>query len=81
MNPARKSACALYPVRLTRVGEYTGVEYHRWDICHCARLKGKKLHLPLYQFLKEPLIRRFGQEWYDELELTANEWKKQCALR
>ena len=71
-------SCHLYPIRLTKVGEYTGLEYHRWDICHCARIKGKKLHLPLYQFLKEPLIRRFGQEWYDELELTAKEWKKQC---
>lgn len=74
-------SCHLYPIRLTKVGEYTGLEYHRWDICHCARQKGKKLHLPLYQFLKEPLIRRFGQAWYDELELTANEWKKQCAQR
>lgn len=74
-------SCHLYPIRLTKVGEYTGVEYHRWDICHCARIKGKKLHLPLCQFLKEPLIRRFGQEWYDELELTANEWKKQCAQK
>lgn len=70
-------SCHLYPIRLTQVGEYTGLEYHRWDICHCARQKGKKLHLPLYQFLKEPLIRRFGQAWYDELELTANEWHKQ----
>ena len=74
-------SCHLYPIRLTQVGEYTGVEYHRWDICHCARLKGKKLHLPVYQFLKEPLIRRFGKEWYQELELTANEWKKQCAQK
>ena len=70
-------SCHLYPIRLTQVGEYTGVEYHRWDICHCARVKGKKLHLPLYRFLKEPLIRRFGEEWYNELELTATEWHKQ----
>ena len=74
-------SCHLYPIRLTKVGEYTGLEYHRWDICHCARIKGKKKHIPLYQFLKEPLIRRFGQEWYKELELTANEWKKQCAQK
>ena len=74
-------SCHLYPIRLTQVGDMTGLEYHRWDICHCARLKGKKLHLPLYQFLKAPLIRRFGQAWYDELELTATEWKKQCAQR
>lgn len=70
-------SCHLYPIRLTQVGEYVGVEYHRWDICHCARLLGKKSHVPLYAFLKEPLIRRFGQAWYDELALTAEEWKKQ----
>lgn len=70
-------SCHLYPIRLTQVGDYVGVEYHRWDICYCARLLGKKLHLPVYQFLKEPLVRRFGQAWYDELSLTAEEWKKQ----
>ncbi len=71
-------SCHLYPIRLTRVGDLVGLEYHRWDICHCARQKGKKLHLPIYVFLKEPLIRRFGQAWYDEVCLTAQEWKKQC---
>ena len=74
-------SCHLYPIRLNKVGDMIGVEYHRWDICHCARQLGKKLHLPIYQFLKEPLIRRFGQEWYDELCLTAEEWKKQCAQK
>ena len=71
-------SCHLYPIRLTKVGDLIGVEYHRWDICHCARQLGRKLHLPLYKFLREPLIRRFGQAWYDELDLTATEWKKQC---
>ena len=71
-------SCHLYPIRLNQVGDMIGVEYHRWDICHCARVLGKKLHLPIYQFLKEPLIRRFGQEWYDELCLVAEEWKKQA---
>ena len=69
-------SCHLYPIRLTKVGNMTGVEYHRWDICHSSRQLGKKLHLPLYKFLKEPLIRRFGQAWYDELCLTADEWNK-----
>ena len=71
-------SCALYPIRLTQVGSRVGVEYHRWDICYPARVLGKKQQVPLYRFLREPLIRRFGQEWYDELELTAEEWKKQC---
>ena len=70
-------SCHLYPVRLTQVGNRVGVEYHRWDICHCARVLGKKKHIPLYQFLREPLIRRFGEEWYNELSLVAQEWKKQ----
>ena len=74
-------SCHLYPIRLTKVGDLTGLEYHRWDICHCARQLGKKQHIPLYKFLREPLIRRFGEDWYNELELTASEWKKQCSLR
>lgn len=69
-------SCHLYPIRLTKVDNLTGVEYHRWDICHSSRQLGHKLHLPLYKFLKEPLVRRFGQEWYDELCLTAEEWQK-----
>ena len=78
INFKKPISCHLYPIRLTKVGDYIGIEYHRWDICHCARQLGKKLHTPLYQFLREPLIRRFGHAWFDELELTANEWKKQC---
>jgi len=72
-------SCALYPIRLTKVGDLTGVEYHRWDICHCARQLGKKQHIPLYKFLREPLIRRFGEDWYNELCLTAEQWHLQMA--
>ena len=74
-------SCHLYPIRLTKVGERVGVEYHRWDICHSSRQLGHKLHMPLYKFLKEPLVRRFGQAWYDELCLTADEWRKQCEVQ
>lgn len=70
-------SCHLYPIRLTETDDVTLVNYHRWNICHCACKLGKKLKVPVYKFLKEPLIRRFGQEWYDELELTVDELKKQ----
>lgn len=77
-SPLRKPvSCALYPVRLAQYPSFTAVEYHHWDICHCARQLGKKKHLPVYQFLREPLIARFGKEWYDELCLVAEEWQKQ----
>ncbi len=78
MDFIKPISCHLYPIRLTQVGDKIGVEYHRWDICHCGRQLGHKQHIPLYRFLREPLIRRFGQAWYDELCLTAQEWEKQC---
>ena len=67
-------SCALYPIREKQFRDGTvGLNYHRWDVCRCARDKGRQLHLPLYRFLREPLVRRFGQEWYDELVALAKE--------
>ncbi|MBO4811825.1 MAG: DUF3109 family protein [Prevotella sp.] len=61
-------SCALYPIREKTFSDGSvGLNYHQWAICEGARLRGRQLHLPLYRFLKEPLVRRFGQEWYDEL--------------
>lgn len=69
-------SCALYPVRLSKVGDMVAVNYHRWDVCKPAVELGRKLQLPVYKFLKEPLIRRFGQEWWNECDLVAGELKK-----
>jgi hypothetical protein len=66
-------SCHLYPVRLQKYKEFTAVSYHCWNICECARVLGKKEKIPVYQFLKEPLIRRFGVEWYEQLDLVAKE--------
>lgn len=61
-------SCALYPIREKRFGDgLVALNYHRWAVCRDAVAKGKALQMPVYRFLKEPLIRRFGQEWYDEL--------------
>lgn len=61
-------SCSLYPIRMKDFGNGTlGINYHRWGICEDARKKGEELNLPLYKFLKEPLIRQFGKSWYDEL--------------
>lgn len=56
-------SCHLYPIRVEDYGEFQAVNYHQWDICRCAKGKGE----PLYVCLKEPLVRRFGEEWYEEL--------------
>ncbi len=69
-------SCALYPVRLSKVGGMVAVNVHKWDVCQPARELGRRLQLPVYQFLKEPLIRRFGQAWWDECDTAARELKK-----
>lgn len=60
-------SCHLYPIRIEDYGEFQAVNYHEWDICRCAVEKGRKEGVPLYKYLKEPLIRRFGEAWYQEL--------------
>ncbi len=60
-------SCYLYPLRLTEYPTFTAVNYHRWKICRCAEILGRKLNMRLYQFMKQPLIERFGKDWYDEL--------------
>ncbi|GAB6008023.1 DUF3109 family protein [Dysgonomonas reticulitermitis] len=69
-------SCHLYPIRLQKYKSFTAVNYHRWGICKAATLLGKKEEVRIYQFLKEPLIRRFGEDWYNELTLVADEYNK-----
>lgn len=72
-NFKKPISCHLYPIRLQKYKDYTAVNYHQWSVCECARKLGKKERLPLYKFLKEPLIRKFGEKWYHELEICAKE--------
>ncbi len=70
-------SCHLYPIRITKYPEFQAVNYHRWKVCKAAEILGEKEKLPIYKFLKEPLIRKFGQAWYDALEECADEWNRQ----
>jgi hypothetical protein len=61
-------SCHLYPLRITKNKKgFEAVNYHKWDICSAACVLGKSLQVPLYRFLKDPLIRKYGEAWYDEL--------------
>ena len=65
-------SCALYPIREKQLGNnLTGLNYNRWNVCKMAVAKGIQEDLPLYKFLRDPLIRRFGEAWYEELEEVA----------
>jgi hypothetical protein len=60
-------SCHLYPIRLQKFEHNIAVNYHRWGICADACTLGQSLKVPLYKFLKDPLIRKFGEKWYDGL--------------
>lgn len=60
-------SCHLYPIRLSKGKALEAVNYDRWSICSDACTLGEKLNVPVYQFLKEPLIRKYGEAWYNEL--------------
>lgn len=87
----RPISCHLYPIREKQLGTIPaseaepahpliGLNYHRWAICKDAVEKGKREGIRLYQFLREPLIRRFGEAWYRELETMAGELRQQGIL-
>ena len=70
-------SCSLYPVRLKQYPTFTAVNFHRWKICKCAEVLGRKNGVRAYRFLEGPLTRRFGPEWYAELKEVADEWLRQ----
>ncbi|MGB0259843.1 MAG: DUF3109 family protein [Flavobacteriaceae bacterium] len=70
-------SCHLYPVRVQHYSAFTAVNYHRWQICHAACDLGAKNKLPIYQFVKEALVRKFGQPWFEALEQTAQSYADQ----
>ncbi len=69
-------SCHLYPIRLSKLKEYTVLNYDVWKICQPACECGTNLDVSVYKFLREPLIRAFGDEFYKELELVDVELKK-----
>lgn len=66
-------SCHLYPIRITTYDQYEAVNYERWHICNPACSHGRDLGVPLYKFLKEPLTRKYGEEWYKELTVKIEE--------
>lgn len=60
-------SCYLYPIRITKYPEFDVLQYDRWHICRDACSFGRELKVPVYSFLREPLIRKYGEDWYNEL--------------
>lgn len=76
VNWKKPISCHLYPIRVQDYTEFSAVNYHKWEICDDACTLGKELQVPVYKFVKEALIRKFGEHWYAELEKVAQNLKK-----
>ena len=70
-------SCHLYPIRITEYSNFSAINYHEWDICSDACTLGKELGVKVYQFLKKPLIRKYGEEFYQTLSEAVEEWEKE----
>ena len=68
INLPKPISCHLYPIRVAKYKDFLAVNYHKWSVCQPAVDCGKAQQLPVFQFLKAPLIRKFGTVWYEQLE-------------
>jgi len=71
INFQKPISCHLYPVRIKKYKDFEAVNYHQWHVCNPATKLGEKLGVPVYKFLKEPLIRKYGKQWYQKLKEEA----------
>lgn len=69
-------SCHLYPIRVKKLKYYDALQYHEWDVCSPACELGKELNVKVYKFLKEPLIRKYGEDFYNQLEIIGKELSK-----
>jgi hypothetical protein len=74
-------SCHLYPIRVTTKKNFEALNYHKWHICTPACALGKELQVPVYKFLKDPLIRKYGVDWYAELETVIEQGEKDKSLK
>ncbi len=76
INFNKPISCHLYPIRVKEYSDFTAVNYHKWDICSDACSLGNELKKPVFEFVKDALIKKFGKQWFLELEKIAKNKRK-----
>ena len=71
----KPSSCHLYPIRIKKYKTFDAINYDRWEICEPAIRNGFRMQLPLYRFVRDALIGRYGEAWFSQLERAAKEIK------
>lgn len=72
-------SCELFPVRISKseIKGFEALNYYEWDICHEACSLGKKNKLPVFRFVKNAIIRKYGEDFYQQLEMAYEAWKNE----
>lgn len=70
-------SCHLYPIRVEKLKNFVALNYHKWNICKPACKLGDELKVPIYKFVKDGIIRKFGEPFYEELDAIAQAWEKE----
>lgn len=76
-NFKKPISCHLYPIRVKKFNDFKALNYDKWNICEPACKCGESLNVPVFKFLKEPIIRAFGEDFFQELLIVDEEIKKQ----
>lgn len=69
-RPPKPLSCKLYPIRVSvnHQNQMELLEYDKWEICSAACAKGERLKVPVFRFVKEGLVRAYGESFYARLE-------------
>ncbi len=76
-NFKKPISCHLYPIRAQKYAEFEALNYNEWKICAPACACGENLNVKVYKFLKEPIVRAYGEAFYEEMEIVDRELEKQ----
>lgn len=74
-------SCHLYPIRISKVNNMEALNFHKWEVCKVAFLLGHKLNMPVYKFLKDPIVRKYGIEFYDQMEIIEKELRDEGHIK
>lgn len=77
VNFKKPISCHLYPIRITKLDDCDALNFNSWNVCKPAHKCGTQLNVPVFRFLKEPLVRKYGEAWYNELEIVTAHLPKQ----
>lgn len=74
-------SCHLYPIRISKVNNMEAMNYHKWPICQPALVLGRKANVPVYQFLKGPIVRKYGEEFFEQMESIEKELREEGHIK